>query len=98
MFIELQKQKLALVDRPEPRQKSEKRGFLDSVKSHEPSGEPAEVGHHVTSTCLLGHLAVNLGETLKWDGEKERFINNDRAGAMLDKPIVKPNPKLQDKA
>ncbi|MBN1590547.1 MAG: hypothetical protein JW888_13615 [Pirellulales bacterium] len=52
----------------------------------------------MTSTCLLGHLAVNLGETLKWDGPNERFLTNDRANAMLDAPIVKPNPDLQDKA
>ena len=92
------KMKFELVDNPQPRYTSEKRDFLDSVKSRKPSWEPAEVGHHVTSTCLLGHLAVNLGQTLKWDGQNERFIDNERADAMLDKPIVKPNPNLQDKA
>ncbi|MBN2291281.1 MAG: hypothetical protein JXM70_02585, partial [Pirellulales bacterium] len=92
----LEKMKFELVDNPQPRHTSEKRDFLDSVKSRKPSWEPAEVGHHVTSTCLLGHLAINLGETLKWDGAKERFVDNDRANAMLGKPVVKPNPKLQD--
>ena len=93
----IKKMKFDLVDNPKPCQTSEKRDFLDSVKSRKPGLEPAEVGHHVNSTCLLGHFAVNLGETLKWDGNNERFIDNDRANAMLDKPIVEPNPELQEK-
>ena len=94
----LLKTKYDLVAKPQPRQTSEKRDFLDSVKSRKPGAEPAEVGHAVTSTCLLGHIAVNLGETLKWDGKNERFVDNDRANAMLDRPIVKPNPELQKQA
>ncbi len=93
----LLKGKHELVDHPEPRYTSEKRDFLDSVKSREPSWEPALVGHHVTSTCLLGHLAIAMGETLKWDGAEERFIENDRANTLLDRPITKANPHLQAK-
>jgi predicted dehydrogenase len=88
----LLKAKYKLVDDPTPGQASEKRDFLDSVKSRKPGAEPAAVGHHVTSTCLLGHLAIYLGETLKWDGAKEQFVDNDRANAMLDQPIVTPTP------
>ena len=84
-----------LVDEPDARYTSEKRDFLDSVKTRTPSWEPAEVGHCVTSTCLLGHLAINLGETLKFDGETETFVGSDRANAMLDQPIVEPNADLQ---
>ena len=89
------KKNFELVDDPLPRYTSEKRDFLDSVKSRKPSWEPAEVGHHVTSTCLLGHLAIKLGNTLKWNGTEERFVGNDAANAMLDQPIVAPNPDLQ---
>ena len=94
----LLKAKYDLVDRPEPRHTSEKRDFLDSVKTRKPTWEPAEVGHHVTSTCLLGHLAISLNEILKWDGAKERFVDNPRANAMLDQPIVTANPDLQRKS
>jgi myo-inositol 2-dehydrogenase/D-chiro-inositol 1-dehydrogenase len=90
----LLKAKYDLVDKPLPRQTSEKRDFLDSVKSRKPTAEPALVGHCVTSTCLLGHLAVHLGETLKWDPAKEGFIDNDRANKMLDRPIVSPKPTV----
>jgi predicted dehydrogenase len=84
-----------LVDRPSPREASEKRDFLDSVKTRTPGGEPAEVGHHVTSTLLMGHIAIHCGETLKWDGAAERFIGNDTATALLSRPILAPNPALQ---
>ncbi|MCP4858973.1 MAG: Gfo/Idh/MocA family oxidoreductase [Fuerstiella sp.] len=83
-----------LVDNPTAQQKSEKRDFLDSVKSRKPTWEPAEVGHCVTSTCLLGHLAVHLGDVLTWDGKNERFVDNERANAMLDRPIVSPKPHV----
>ena len=41
----------------------------------------------------MGHIAIHLGETLKWDGENERFLGSDRANEMLDRPIVSPIPK-----
>jgi predicted dehydrogenase len=94
----LLRRKFDLVDQPEPRYTSEKRDFLDSVKSRKPTWEPADVGHHVTSTCLLGHVAIRLNETLKWDAANERFVENDRANAMLDRPIVTPASELQKKS
>jgi len=82
--------KFELVDNPEPHQTSDKRDFIDSVKSRQPTLEPAEVGHHVTSTCLMGHIAVNLGEKLRWDAKAERFVDNEKANAMIDTPITEP--------
>jgi predicted dehydrogenase len=84
-----------LVDSPPPRYTSEKIDFIHSVKTREETLEPAEVGHCVTSTCLLGHLAFHLQEKLTWDGEKEQFVDNAKANEMLDQPIRQPNPQLQ---
>lgn len=86
-----------IITSPEPRQTSEKVDFIEAVSGPKPSLEPADVGHCVTSTCLLGHLAINLGEKLSFDGKNQRFVDNDRANAMLDKPITAPNPDLQQK-
>lgn len=72
--------------------KSDKQDFIDSVKSRQETLEPAEVGHRVTSLGHLGHISIHLGQKLKWDPEKERFIGNDAANAHLDKPIHKPRP------
>jgi len=91
------KMQFPLVDSPTPAQASEKRDFLDAVKTRRPSAEPAEVGHCVTSTCLLGNIAINAQEKLQWDGEKQQFIGNEKANKMLATPITTPNPALQAK-
>jgi myo-inositol 2-dehydrogenase/D-chiro-inositol 1-dehydrogenase len=70
--------------------KSDKQDFIDCVKSRQQTLEPAEVGHRVTSLGHLGQIAIQLGIKLKFDPEKERFLNSDEANAMIDKPIHKP--------
>lgn len=72
------------------RLKTDKRDFIDCVKSREETLQPAEVGHRVTSLCLLGHIGVQVGKRLAWDPEAERFTNSDEANAYLDKPIHEP--------
>jgi len=70
--------------------KSEKHDFIDCVRSREETLEPAEVGHRVTSLGHLGHIAIQLGEKLRFDPVKEVFEGNDAANALIDKPILKP--------
>ncbi len=70
--------------------KSDKQDFIDCVKSREPTLEPAEVGHRVTSLCHLGHLAVYLGRKLHWDPDAERFANDDEANALIDQTLLYP--------
>ncbi len=72
------------------RLKSDKQDFIDCVKTREETLEPAEVGHRVTSLCHLGHIAIQVGGKLRWDPEKERFLNSDAANALVDKPIYAP--------
>jgi myo-inositol 2-dehydrogenase / D-chiro-inositol 1-dehydrogenase len=67
--------------------KSDKQDFIDGVKSRTETLEPAEVGHRVTSLGHLGQIAIRLGQKLVWDPNKEQFLNNDAANAMIDKPI-----------
>jgi len=67
--------------------KSEKQDFIDCVRSRAETLEPAEVGHRVTSLGHLGHIAIQLGQELRFDPVKEVFKNNDAANAMIDKPI-----------
>jgi predicted dehydrogenase len=66
--------------------KGEKRDFLDSVKSRKPTMEDAEVGHRTTSLCHLGLIAVQVGGRLRWDPDKEVFLNSDEANALRSNP------------
>ncbi|MDR1959116.1 MAG: Gfo/Idh/MocA family oxidoreductase [Planctomycetaceae bacterium] len=68
--------------------RSEKEDFIDSVLSNKETLEPAVVGHCVTSTCLLGHLAVRTGEKLRWNSERETLEGNPKAAEYLDKPVT----------
>jgi predicted dehydrogenase len=70
--------------------KTDKQDFIDSVKTRRETLEPAEVGHRVTSLGHLGQIAIQLGQKLKWDPDKERFAGNDAANSMIDKPIHQP--------
>jgi predicted dehydrogenase len=67
--------------------KSDKQDFIDAVKTRGRTLEDEEVGHRTTSLCHLGHIAIRLGQKLKWDPDKERFVGNDAANAYVGKPI-----------
>jgi predicted dehydrogenase len=66
---------------------SEKRDFLDAVKSRGQTQSDAEVGHRVTSLAHLGLLAIDLGRKIKWDADKEKCVGDEEANERL-----KPKP------
>lgn len=70
--------------------KSDKQDFIDAVKARSQTLEDAEVGHRVTSLGHLGQIAIQVGGKLQWDPQREKFIGNDRANAMIDRPIHAP--------
>lgn len=71
--------------------KTDKQDFIDAVKTRGETLQPAEVGHRVTSLGHLGQIAIQLGGTLKWDPDKEQFLGNEKANAMIDKRVQSPN-------
>ncbi len=66
---------------------SEKRDFLDGVKSRGPVLYDCEAGHRTNSLAHLSLIAIALGRQLKWDPARERFIGDDEANTRL-KPIT----------
>ena len=71
--------------------RSDKRDFIDAVKSRTETLEPAEVGHRVTSLCHLGHIAIQMGEKLTWNPRRERFVDNAAANRLISTPIHTPS-------
>ena len=57
--------------------------FIGNVKSRGECKAPPEVGHSSASICHLNNIAMLLGRKLKWDPDKEQFINDDEANRML---------------
>ncbi|MHC4507942.1 MAG: Gfo/Idh/MocA family protein [Planctomycetota bacterium] len=70
--------------------KSEKRDFLDAVKTRGRTLADAEVGHRTNSLCQIGHIAIQVGRKLKWDPDAERFINDKTANRLLSRPMRSP--------
>jgi len=64
--------------------------FLDCVKSRKETVAPAEVGHRSFSLCALGNISMLLDRKLHWNPEKEEFIGDSEANAMLSRAMRAP--------
>ena len=60
--------------------------WLESIVSRKQPISSVEIGHRSCSTCLLHHVAMKLKRKIYWDPMNERFINDDEANAMLNRP------------
>ena len=70
-----------------PYKATEKRDFLDGVRTRGPVQYDCEAGHRNNSLAHLSLIAIDLGRKLKWDPARERFVGDDEANARL-KPIT----------
>jgi hypothetical protein len=64
--------------------------FLKCVKSRQDPYFPVDIGHRVSSVCHLANIALKLKRKLKWDPEKEEFVNDAEANAMRTRPLRAP--------
>ncbi|MCL6265038.1 Gfo/Idh/MocA family protein [Flagellimonas myxillae] len=60
--------------------------WLDCIKSRKAPISPIESGHKACVVCLISDIAMQLPRKLEWDNDKEEFINDDEANAMLKRP------------
>jgi len=67
-----------------------KQNFLDCVKTRRETACPADIGHRSISVALLGEIAMLTGRRLRWDPEKEIFINDAGANRYLSRPMRSP--------
>lgn len=74
-----------------PLMASEKRDFLDAVKSRKQPQYDAEGGHRRASLSHLALASIQLGHKLKWDPVAEKVIGDDEANKLLQpKPLRAP--------
>ena len=66
---------------------NDKDDFLVAIKENRQSLEPLETAHRTISVCQLGLIAVKTGSKLLWDPQKEDFIGDNAASALIDIPI-----------
>jgi len=68
----------------------EMRDFLDCVKLRCETYAPAETGHRTATLGHIGNIALLLGRKLRWDPDRERFLDDDTANRMLSRPMRSP--------
>lgn len=74
----------------ESRQVNEKLDFIDAMALGRSTLIPAETGHRTNSLCQLGLIAIETGETLRWDPAAEKFLDSAAANRLLDRPLRGP--------
>jgi len=67
-----------------------KQNFLECIRSRSEPVAPVEIGHRSNTICILGYIAMLLGRKLKWDTERERFVNDAQANQLLSRPMRSP--------
>ena len=59
--------------------------FLDCVHSRNKPNADIEIGHLSTRLCHLGNIAHRVGQKLRFDGDREAFIDQPEANALLSR-------------
>ncbi|KPL06157.1 hypothetical protein AMJ85_10535 [candidate division BRC1 bacterium SM23_51] len=66
------------------------RNFLDCVRSRKPTIAPVEVAHRSDTICQISDIAIRLGRRLRWDPQRERFIDDPEADRHLTRAMREP--------
>jgi predicted dehydrogenase len=64
--------------------------FIEAVKGRTKPAAPIDVAVRTDTLCNLQQIAVQLRRKLRWDPDKEQFIGDDEANALLDRPMRAP--------
>ncbi len=64
--------------------------FVDAVKGRSQPAAPIDVAVRTDTLCNLQLIAAKLGRKLRWDPDKEQFLSDPEANALLDRPMRAP--------
>jgi predicted dehydrogenase len=60
--------------------------WLDCIKSRQRPNADVEIGHRSITICHLHNIARELGRKLHWNPDEERFVDDNEANALLERP------------
>jgi len=60
--------------------------WLECIQSRSLPVADVEIGHRSVSICHLANITRAAGRPLKWDPKRERFVGDDAANELLDRP------------
>lgn len=64
--------------------------FLHAIRDGRDPAAPIEGAHLSTTLCHLANIAIVLGRPLRWEGARERFLDDPIADRMLASPMRAP--------
>ena len=64
--------------------------WLDAIINRTKPICDVEIGHRSASICNLANIAYDIGGTIEWGPEKEKFVGNGAANKMRTKKYRKP--------
>ncbi|MBW7892441.1 MAG: gfo/Idh/MocA family oxidoreductase, partial [Chitinophagaceae bacterium] len=64
--------------------------FIDAVKNRKKFALNEANGHRSATIVNMGKIALQLGRSLKFDPEKQEFINDEGANRLLNPPLREP--------
>jgi hypothetical protein len=64
--------------------------FIDAVKGRTQPAAPIDIAVRTDALCHLQQTAIKLKRKLQWDPERESFVHDDEANALLDRPMRAP--------
>ena len=73
-----------------PVSNNHKRNFLECVRSRKQTISPIEAAIRSDTICHLDDIAIRLGRKLRWNPQREEFVNDDQANRMLTRPMRSP--------
>ena len=63
--------------------------FITAMKTRKPPICDVEVGHRTATVCNIGNIAYQLGRTLDWNPQKEKFKGDGEANKLLKRKMKK---------
>lgn len=64
--------------------------FLNSVRNRSHPGSDIAIGARTLTVCHLGNIAYELGQPVRWDPVKERFVDNPDADRLFSRQMRGP--------
>lgn len=61
--------------------------FIQAIRKRAKPICDVEVGHRTATVCNIGNIAYQVGRTLEWDPEKEKFIKDSEANKLLKRKM-----------
>ena len=83
-------EKIGLSEIHLPASNHHQQNFLDCIKTRSKPVSPIESAVCSDIICHLADIATRLGRKLRWDPEKEKFINDEQANRMLKRAMRSP--------